>query len=63
MELDQNVFSMEGWKHVDVEKPLSLEPLFSGNLLVFRDKGSRISQCAVVERYCVSLLHVLEGHP
>ena len=28
-------FSIEGWKHVDVEKPLSLEPFFSGDLLIF----------------------------
>lgn len=25
-------FSVEGWKHVDVEKPLGLELFFSGDL-------------------------------
>lgn len=28
-------FFIEGWKHVDVERPLSLELLFSGDLLIF----------------------------
>lgn len=33
-------FFIEGWKHVDVERPLSLELLFSGDLLIFWDEGN-----------------------